>query len=97
MQFVEDALAILPAVNIPVQCDLFNQIIAGIGNIIGNILGLQNLGLIIVPVAIVVLVIVAVAARARKAVLNAILIVLAILIFGALAVNVLPSFVPSTC
>ena len=97
MQFVEHALAVLPAVNIPVQCDLFNQITAGISNIVGNILGLQNLGLIIVPVAIVILVIVAVAARARKAVLNAILIILAILVLGSLAVTVLPSFVPSTC
>jgi hypothetical protein len=97
---MQSALLVLPGsdpTGIPVKCDLYNGLVGGLGNILGNILGLQSLGIIIVPVLLVVLVLVAIFGRARKAVLNAALILLAILVLGSLAVNLLPQFLPNAC
>lgn len=81
----------------PVQCQLVDGIKKGTGTIVGNVLGLQDLGPWIVGVLVVALIVCAVIPKIRRFLISHILWVLGVLILASVAVGAVLIFVPNHC
>jgi hypothetical protein len=81
----------------PVKCQLLNNVKTGTSNIVGNIIGLQDLAPWIIGVLIVVAILVAAIPKLRRIVIGNLLWVLGIAIIGAAIVGAVVIFAPTHC
>lgn len=87
----------LPTEDPAVNCDLANKTKDALGNIVGNIIGLQSLVPWILAVLVTVVIIVAVIPKLRAAVLQNLLWVIGIAVFATVAVGLVALFTNNPC
>ncbi len=98
MQLLLARLASSVSSDIPApRCELNDALQTGLSPIVGNILGLQSLGLWLLSIMVVAAIVMVLFERARKGILGKILWVVAILAFGGLLLNAFSLFTPSPC
>lgn len=81
----------------PVKCQLVGDIKTGTANIVGNVIGLQDLAPWIIGVLIVVAILVAAIPKLRRVVIGNLLWVLGIAVVGAAIVGAVVLFAPTHC
>ena len=81
----------------PVQCQLVTGLKTGTANIVGNVIGLQDLAPWIVGVLIVIAILVAAIPKLRRIVIGNLLWVLGIAVVGAAIVGAVVIFAPTHC